>query len=159
MAGGTYQARRPCLMLQVAMGTLKGTGPLFLALLVVCLLLCASTQGPRYQKFLRQHHDNPRTNAGRDYCWAMMQRRGMARPCKDINTFIHASRAQIQSVCRDGGTPYQGMRRSKRPLAVTTCELRRTQGARCIYRSHAASRYIVIGCVHGTWPVQYNEKA
>ncbi|XP_038226032.1 ribonuclease-like [Dermochelys coriacea] len=149
-------------MLQVVMGSLKGTGPLFLALLVACLLLCASSQGPRYQNFLWQHHDNPRTDAGRDYCGVMMQSRGMARPCKDINTFIHASLAQIRSVCRDGGTLYQGMlyqRRSKRPLAVTTCELKRTQGARCIYRSHAASRYIVIGCNHGMWPVQYNEKA
>ncbi|XP_067388349.1 ribonuclease-like [Emydura macquarii macquarii] len=141
------------------MGALTGSGSLFLALLAACLLPGASPHGPRYQKFLRQHHDNPRTPAGRDYCGAMMQRRGLARPCKDINTFIHASRAQLRAVCGAGGTPYQGMRRSRRPLAVTTCELRRTQGARCIYRSHAASRYIVIGCDHGTWPAQYNEKA
>uniref|UniRef100_A0A8C0GBE4 Ribonuclease A-domain domain-containing protein n=1 Tax=Chelonoidis abingdonii TaxID=106734 RepID=A0A8C0GBE4_CHEAB len=132
-----------------------GLSLLSFLVLAWCLAPPARCQGPCYEKFLRQHHDNLRTNAGRDYCG----RRGMTRPCKDINTFIHASRAQIQSVCRDGGTPYQGMRRSNRPLAVTTCELRRTQGTRCIYRSHAASRYIVIGCVHGLWPVQYNEKA
>uniref|UniRef100_A0A8C8SXA6 Ribonuclease A-domain domain-containing protein n=1 Tax=Pelusios castaneus TaxID=367368 RepID=A0A8C8SXA6_9SAUR len=134
------------------MGALTGSSSFFLALLVVCLLPGASPHSLRYQTFLWQHHDNPRTQAGRDYCGTMMLRRGMTRPCKDINTFIHASRAQLHSVCRDGGTPYQGMRRSKRPLAVTTCELKRTQGARCIYRSHAASRYIVIGCSHGMWP-------
>ncbi|EMP28511.1 ribonuclease-like [Chelonia mydas] len=134
-----------------------GLNLLLFLVLAWCLAPPAHCQGPRYEKFLRQHHDHPRTNAGRDYCGAMMQRRGMARPCKNINTFIHAPKAQIQAVCSSGGIEYWGMRRSRAQFPVTTCSLKGPPWGRCSYLGHANHRFLVITCDPAGWPMHFDE--
>ncbi|XP_039725752.1 angiogenin isoform X2 [Pteropus medius] len=113
----------------------------------------------RYEHFLTQHRDaNPR---GRDkkYCESMMAKRGMTTPCKDRNTFIHASKKEIKAVCEDkNGTPYNGgLRKSKTPFQVTICK--HTGGSPrppCYYKATSGSRDIVIACEKG-WPVHFDE--
>uniref|UniRef100_A0A8D0G2L3 Ribonuclease A-domain domain-containing protein n=1 Tax=Sphenodon punctatus TaxID=8508 RepID=A0A8D0G2L3_SPHPU len=136
---------------------LKGTN-LFLLVLLVAEQVPGSScdENPRYKKFLSQHRDDPRSNV-HPYCNKIMDMRGLTNPCKEVNTFIHGSKKQIQAVCGDGGVPYNGLRRSLDPFRVTTCTL---QGGStrppCEYRENNSPRYIVIGC-EGEWPVHYDE--
>uniref|UniRef100_A0A8D0G8C9 Ribonuclease A-domain domain-containing protein n=1 Tax=Sphenodon punctatus TaxID=8508 RepID=A0A8D0G8C9_SPHPU len=140
---------------------LKGTS-LFLLVLLVAEQVPGSSCGenPRYEKFLSQHRDDPRSSFHGRYCNTMMQRRGLTKPeCKEVNTFIHGSKKQIRAVCGDRGVPYNGLRRSLQHFRVTTCTL---QGGSprppCEYRENNSPRYIVIGC-EGEWPVHYDENS
>ncbi|XP_008113680.1 angiogenin-2-like [Anolis carolinensis] len=121
---------------------------------------CVSSQNPRHEKFWRQHHDFPRSNvAGQDYCGAMMLRRGMARPCKDTNSFVHVPRNQLKDVCGWAGTHYRrALRISREPLSVTTCKLQETSPrGQCRYWSHTGQRQIHIGCDASGWPIRFEE--
>uniref|UniRef100_A0A8D2KT02 Ribonuclease A-domain domain-containing protein n=1 Tax=Varanus komodoensis TaxID=61221 RepID=A0A8D2KT02_VARKO len=131
-----------------------------LALLLVAELLPGSscTNNPRYEKFLSQHRDEPRSSFRGRYCDSLMKIRGLTKPhCKEVNTFIHGSKRQIRAVCAEGGLPSGQLRRSQRPFRVTTCTLRGDSALHpCEYKENTSPRYIVIGCEDG-WPVHYDE--
>ncbi|CAI5791107.1 ribonucleaseribonuclease-like [Podarcis lilfordi] len=140
--------------------SLRGNEALLLLLLASCLIVSrVSSQNPRHEKFLRQHSDFPRTNvAGQDYCGAMMLRRGMTRPCKDTNSFVHAPRSDIKDICNRGGTHYRrALRLSRAQLSVTTCKLQGTSRGQCRYWAHTGQRHILIGCDASGWPVHFEE--
>nr|XP_005311844.1 ribonuclease [Chrysemys picta bellii] len=115
----------------------------------------------RYEKFLRQHVDYPKSSApdSRTYCNQMMQRRGMTSAvCKFTNTFVHASATTITTVCGSGGTPASGdLRDSKASFALTTCRLQGgSQTPPCNYNADTSTQRIRIACVGGV-PVHYDK--
>ncbi|XP_053120223.1 angiogenin-like [Hemicordylus capensis] len=132
-------------------------GPL---LLVLLLAGPESSCGdnPRYEKFLRQHYDNPKSSFSGKYCDSIMAKRGLTKPeCKEVNTFIHETKNNIKAVCEEGGEPYGNLRRSKEHMKVTTCKLKGgSTRPPCKYKENSSPRYIVIGCENG-WPVHYDE--
>uniref|UniRef100_A0A8C4Y7X8 Ribonuclease A-domain domain-containing protein n=1 Tax=Gopherus evgoodei TaxID=1825980 RepID=A0A8C4Y7X8_9SAUR len=118
----------------------------------------------RYEKFLRQHIDYPRTAApdtrarnDRSYCNLMMQRRGMARPCKHTNTFVHAPASQLRDICGRAGRPAgRNLRNSNNRYRITICRL--ASGSTrppCNYRGGSSTRRIRVACVRGL-PVHYD---
>ncbi|XP_053115062.1 angiogenin-like [Hemicordylus capensis] len=138
-----------------------GAAPYLLLVLLVVGLLHESSCGdnPRYEKFLSQHRDEPRSRFRGRYCNTMMGSRDLTRPeCKEVNTFIHGSKRQIRAVCTTtGGVPYGALRRSRQHFRVTTCTLRGSSTRPpCEYRENTTPRYIVIGC-ENDWPVHYDE--
>ncbi|XP_060638937.2 angiogenin-like [Anolis sagrei] len=139
---------------------LKRAETLMLILVLACVIASGgSSQNPRHEKFWRQHHDFPRTNmAGQDYCGTMMLRRGMARPCKDTNSFVHVPKNQLKDICGWAGTHYRrALRISREPLHVTTCKLQGTLRGQCRYWSHTGQRHIHIGCDASGWPIRFEE--
>ncbi|XP_069506079.1 ribonuclease-like [Ambystoma mexicanum] len=118
------------------------------------------------QTFQRQHHDGPKTKHGNDYCGAMMHKKCMTNQdppktkCKETNTFIHAPKKTITSVCSNGGKPYQGsanLRVSNAPFSVTTCKIKGNSVTHlCEYKAKSYTRKIVIGCENG-FPTHYDE--
>ncbi|XP_054849590.1 angiogenin-like [Eublepharis macularius] len=132
----------------------------FLLLLLVAELLPGFSDGnnPRYENFLNQHRDDPKSSFHGRYCDTLMRSRGLTRPqCKEINTFIHGSKRQIRAVCDRGGVPDGQLQRSLQHFRVTTCTLRGgSTRPPCEYKENTSPRYIVIGC-EGGWPVHYDE--
>ncbi|XP_077170531.1 angiogenin-4-like isoform X2 [Paroedura picta] len=132
----------------------------FLLLLLVAGLVHGSSCGnnPRYEKFLNQHRDDPRSSFHGRYCDTLMRSRDLTKPaCKEINTFIHGSKRQIRAVCGQGGVQDGELVRSRQPFRVTTCTLRGgSTRPPCEYKENTSPRYIVIGCEDG-WPVHYDE--
>ncbi|XP_078510204.1 ribonuclease-like [Lissotriton helveticus] len=118
-----------------------------------------------YQQFLRQHYDDPKTS-GRDYCGKMMLKRCMTNQdppltkCKELNSFIHATKKQIQAVCNDSGSPYGNNPKltvSNLPFRVTTCTCHGDPDVHpCEYRGRETTRRIVIDCRGGN-PVHFAE--
>ncbi|XP_062993028.1 ribonuclease-like [Elgaria multicarinata webbii] len=138
----------------------KGACYLLLLVLLVAELLPSVSCGnnPRYEKFLKQHRDEPRSRFHGRYCDTLMGSRGLTKPqCKEMNTFIHGSKRQIRAVCAEGGVPSGELRRSRRHFRVTSCTLRGGSTLPpCEYKENTSPRYIVIGC-EGGWPVHYDE--
>uniref|UniRef100_A0A8C8RWK4 Ribonuclease n=1 Tax=Pelusios castaneus TaxID=367368 RepID=A0A8C8RWK4_9SAUR len=144
---------------------LQGPHPVLLLLLVVVLLpagLALGRRETRHEKFqfLRQHVDNPKTRArdDRTYCNMMMQRRGMATPCKRTNTFVHAPATQLQAICGPAGRGIgRNLHDSNTHYRLTTCWL---AGAStrppCNYRGGRSIRRIRVACVRGL-PVHYDQ--
>ncbi|XP_042331052.1 ribonuclease-like [Sceloporus undulatus] len=135
----------------------KGCGPIFFGFLMVVFIV--ENYAADNKQFNRQHFDNPKSNVGKRYCDAMMQRRGMTKPqCKSVNSFIHGTKKDINDVCGKGGKPYgNNLRRSNKQFSVTTCKL--SGGSTrppCKYRENKSNRYIVIACRDGK-PVHYEE--
>ncbi|XP_007442032.3 angiogenin-like [Python bivittatus] len=129
---------------------------LFIVLAAVMML---GTFAADYETFLRQHYDNPKSNVGNRYCNTMMVRRGMTRPkCKEVNTFIHDTKNEINAVCGNKGEPFgNGLRRSLKQFQVTTCTMKGTSTRPpCDYRGNSSPRYIVIACENGL-PVHFDE--
>ncbi|KAM9714410.1 angiogenin isoform 1-T1 [Dama dama] len=113
----------------------------------------------RYRHFLTQHYDAKPKGRDDKYCNNIMQNRGLTRPCKDTNTFIHGNKNDIKAICEDrNGEPYGGnLRISRSAFQVTTCK--HSGGSSrppCKYRATKSSRVIVIGCENG-WPVHFDE--
>ncbi|XP_063158622.1 ribonuclease-like [Candoia aspera] len=135
----------------------KESGHALLLLLTTVLIL--GSFAANYEDFLMKHYDNPKSSVGNRYCNAMMQRRGMTRPkCKQVNSFIHDTKADIIAVCAEKGVPYGNeLRCSMRLFRVTTCSLKGS-GMRppCDYRETSSPKKIVIMCVYGK-PVRYEE--
>uniref|UniRef100_A0A663DZS3 Ribonuclease A-domain domain-containing protein n=1 Tax=Aquila chrysaetos chrysaetos TaxID=223781 RepID=A0A663DZS3_AQUCH len=77
----------------------------------------------RYEKFLRQHVDHPRTSvlAAHRYCETMLARRRVTapgRPCKPSNTFVHAPAEELLAACTQ--TPdAAGLRSTPTPMGLT----------------------------------------
>ncbi|XP_028559946.2 angiogenin-2-like [Podarcis muralis] len=138
----------------------KGSGLVLLTFLVSVLALGAYCETP-YEKFLRQHYDNPKSSVGKQYCDVMMKRRGLDKPaCKEVNTFIHGTKNNIKSVCTaSGGKDYgNGLRIALRPFTVTTCKHKGgSTRPPCKYSDNKSSRYIVIACNQNNEPVHFDE--
>ncbi|TFJ99632.1 regulator of G-protein signaling 11 [Platysternon megacephalum] len=138
----------------------KGPHPmLLLALVLLAGWLAQLGQGASYPQFLRQHVDNPKTRArdDRTYCNMMMQRRGMASPCKHTNTFVHAPARQLQDVCGPAGRRVsRNLYDSNNRYRITTCRLAGgSTRPPCNYRGHSSTRRIRVACVGGL-PVHYD---
>ncbi|CAO2590447.1 Ang [Lemmus lemmus] len=113
---------------------------------------------PRYKKFLTQHYDpNP---DGRDnrYCERTMRERRLTSPCKEFNTFVHATTNSIKAVCGTDGEPYRdGLRKSISQFQITNCRHRGgSPRPPCRYRATRDSRHIVVACENGL-PVHLDE--
>ncbi|XP_015273010.1 PREDICTED: angiogenin-4-like [Gekko japonicus] len=131
-----------------------------LPILLLCFLAvtAVSSQSPFYTQFLWQHIDFPRSNIAQDYCGVMMRQRGMTRPCKNTNSFVHISKKDIKDMCTWAATYYRrNLRLSKKEVPVTTCFLERTAPNRCFYWSYTGKRYIYISCDKKGWPVHFEE--
>uniref|UniRef100_A0A8D0DME2 Ribonuclease A-domain domain-containing protein n=1 Tax=Salvator merianae TaxID=96440 RepID=A0A8D0DME2_SALMN len=124
------------------------------------LLVPSSSCGnnPRYEHFLTQHRDEPQSSFHGRYCDSLMSRRGLTRPqCKEVNTFIHDTKRQIQGVCAEEGVPFGNLRRSRQHFRVITCTHKGgSTRPPCEYKENRSPRYIVITCESG-WPVHYDE--
>lgn len=135
-----------------------------MALLILAALLLGASYGQNqnhaYKKFLSQHRDEPRSHFRGKYCEAIMSQRGLTRPeCKEVNTFIHASKNRIKAVCGKGGKPYGKLRISNQHFKVTTCKLQGgSKRPPCHYREDRSPRYIVIDC-RGGLPIHYDERS
>nr|XP_010302174.1 PREDICTED: ribonuclease pancreatic [Balearica regulorum gibbericeps] len=75
-----------------------------LCMAVVLAALAGALGESRYEKFLRQHVDHPRTSAlaAHRYCETMLARRRVTapgRPCKPSNTFVHAPSEELVAAC------------------------------------------------------------
>ncbi|XP_034991791.2 angiogenin-like [Zootoca vivipara] len=137
----------------------KGSGLGLLTFLVSVLALGAYC-APSHQTFLKQHYDYPKSSVGNKYCDVMMKRRGLDRPCKDVNTFIHDTMNNIKAVCTEsGGKDYgNGLRIALRPFTVTTCKHKGgSTRPPCKYSDNKSSRYIVIACNQNKEPVHFDE--
>ncbi|XP_007442033.1 ribonuclease-like [Python bivittatus] len=117
------------------------------------------SQNPRHKKFLKQHQDFPQTKVvGHDYCTVMMLQRGMTRPCKNTNSFVHAPHNQLKDICSWAGTHYRrALRLSKALLSVTTCNLQGTAQGQCQYWTQTGQQQILISCDPSGWPVHFEE--
>ncbi|XP_074145261.1 ribonuclease 4 [Sminthopsis crassicaudata] len=122
---------------------------LLLALLGLCLVH-PSSGDRRYQKFLRQHVDPDSDGGDATYCNQMMHRRRMTIPrCKPVNTFIHESIWNINSICHTTDIKCKNgqMNCHEGIMKVTDCRL--TGGStspNCRYRALARTRHVVIAC-------------
>lgn len=142
----------------------KGSKILLLVLLASLLSVISSiSKNPHYDKFLREHVDNPINNTRADYCDFMMWKRRMSIPCKQTNSFIHETPERVKQICGWGGTYYWGgnyfywNRLSKFNVSVTTCFLQRATPSHCSYTSWTGRRQVVIGCNKEKWPVHFEE--
>ncbi|CAN0538933.1 unnamed protein product [Rangifer tarandus platyrhynchus] len=135
--------------------------PLFLVFMLGLGLtpLALDQDDYRYRHFLTQHYDAKPKGRDDKYCNNIMQNRGLTRPCKDTNTFIHGNKNDIKAICEDrNGEPYGGnLKISRSAFQVTTCKHRGgSSRPPCKYRATKSSRVIVIGCENG-WPVHFDE--
>nr|XP_009669693.1 PREDICTED: ribonuclease CL2-like [Struthio camelus australis]XP_009669694.1 PREDICTED: ribonuclease CL2-like [Struthio camelus australis] len=118
----------------------------------LALLVAVGAQETRYQKFLRQHVDYPMTSglAGARYCNVLLMRRavnGPGRPCKPINTFVHAPARQLLTICTHQP---DGLRVSAGILPITACRL---VGGNvrppCSYRAYQLNQRVQVACQYG----------
>ncbi|XP_025905849.1 ribonuclease CL2-like [Nothoprocta perdicaria] len=125
--------------------------------LLVLLALAALAPGgcyeTRYEKFLRQHldHPGPAGPPGGRYCSTLLQRRrvnGPGRPCKPVNTFVHAPAAELLALCAPRHGP--ALRTTAAALDVTACRV--TGGSvyhPCAYRAARRHQRVEVACEDG----------
>lgn len=126
------------------------------------LLVSATASKNEYRKFLRQHHDDPKTKLqDADYCEVLMTyRRVIIESCKPYHIFIHTSEAHLRDLCGAGGHSYldTGKKQSTRDYPVTFCRLAVTSTAgQCIYYATFATRRPIVTCDKNRLPVQLDE--
>ncbi|XP_064004712.1 ribonuclease CL2-like [Pogoniulus pusillus] len=125
---------------------------LCMALLLAAL---AGTEGEtRYQKFLRQHVDYPKTTsiAAHRYCEIMLMRKGVTvtgQPCKPTNTFVNAPSWRVVAACSQ--TPdAAGFYTTPTALSLTTCRLRGgNTRPPCSYRAQQLQHHVRVACLNG----------
>ncbi|XP_054239181.1 ribonuclease CL2-like [Indicator indicator] len=125
---------------------------LCMALLLAAL---AGAEGEsRYEKFLRQHVDYPRTPslAAHRYCETMLARRRVTapgRPCKPSNTFVHAPAEDLVAACTQ--TPdATGFHSTSVPMDLTACRLRGGDTRPpCAYRARQVQHHVRVACLNG----------
>lgn len=139
---------------------------------VILLLILCSTDvkpedvpahvKPRYEKFLIQHVYE---DMNEQKCDSVIRERDItqgqtANDCKDVNTFIQASKKTVRGVCTGAGTIYKNTKDlyvSNQPFPVVTCQLKSGERhPKCEYRGKKSTRYIVVACAEG-WPTHYEE--
>ncbi|KAK9397726.1 ribonuclease-like [Crotalus adamanteus] len=140
---------------------LKKWGTVMFFLLMASCMIASQTfsENPQHKKFLREHQDFPQTKVGgQDYCMVMMLQRGMAKPCKTTNSFVHAPHNQLKDICSWAGTHYRrALRLSKAIFSVTTCNLQGTSQGQCRYSSQTGQQQILINCDSSGWPIHFEE--
>ncbi|XP_027698926.1 angiogenin [Vombatus ursinus] len=133
---------------------LKSMGPLWLLFILGLWLVSPSLtqENSREKHFLIQHYDSNPNGRNDVYCEKIMRLRGLTKPCKAKNTFIHGGYPSIKAVCGDeAGKPYEEgrFRISKSQFQVTNCVLHGgSTRPPCRYRATSDFRYIVIACEH-----------
>ncbi|XP_054489884.1 ribonuclease CL2-like [Agelaius phoeniceus] len=125
-----------------------------LCMTLVLAALAGAAGETRYEKFLRQHVDSPRTAtlAAHRYCETMLARRQVTapgRPCKPSNTFVHAPAAELVAACSQ--VPDQtGFQSTPRALSLTMCRLRGGDTRPpCAYRARQAQQHVRVACRDG----------
>ncbi|XP_074838275.1 ribonuclease-like [Carettochelys insculpta] len=138
-------------------------GGLFPLLLLPLVLLGAGlaqlTAPQSYWKFVAEHVDFPRTRPppGQGYCDLVMERLSwMLSICKLSHTFLHASSRKLRSVCHPlAGICNRQECDSRRPISLTTCQLRSTpRPHRCLYTGVPQRRRVRLEC-RGGRPVRF----
>ncbi|KAI5630417.1 ribonuclease like 2 precursor [Silurus asotus] len=129
------------------------------SLLVLSTVLFAEAQPanvmPRYKNFLNQHVYG---DMAESWCTSEIRSRkitdGNSNNCKDVNTFIRATKEQVKAVCGKATGDYT----SGQPFSVVTCKLHSGERQpKCEYKKgEKSNRYIRIACDQG-WPVHYDE--
>lgn len=125
-----------------------------LCMTLVLAALAGALSETRYEKFLRQHVDNPRTStlAAHRYCETMLARRrvtGPGRPCKPSNTFVHAPAAQLVAACSQAPDS-EGMYSTPNALSLTACRLRGGDTRPpCNYRARQMQQHVRVACRDG----------
>ncbi|XP_039407472.1 ribonuclease CL2-like [Corvus cornix cornix] len=126
-----------------------------LCMTLVLAALAGAAGETRYEKFLRQHVDYPRTStlAAHRYCETMLARRRVTapgRPCKPSNTFVHAPAA------RPGGRLLPGARctgfqSTPSAVSLTACRLRGGDTRPpCAYRARQLQQqHVRVACQAG----------
>ncbi|RLW09239.1 hypothetical protein DV515_00002634 [Chloebia gouldiae] len=126
-----------------------------LCVTLVLAALAGAAGETRYEKFLRQHVDNPRTStlAAHRYCETMLARRRVTaqdRPCKPSNTFVHAPAADLVAACSQAPDPDTGFHSTPSALSLTACRLRgRDTRPPCAYRARQAQQHVRVACRDG----------
>ncbi|XP_037357817.1 ribonuclease pancreatic-like [Talpa occidentalis] len=123
------------------------------SLLVLVLLVLEGAQPSLAQDFQRKHMDTSNGPFGRTYCNQMMRRRNLLR--RTFNTFVHASLAAVQAVCREPNircrNGQNNCHRSRNQMSITDCILTRRRPSPN-YRTINRRASIIIACV-GNPPV------
>ncbi|ELV13310.1 angiogenin [Tupaia chinensis] len=139
---------------------MMGLGPLLLVFMLGLSLTppTLAQNNPRYRAFLTKHYDDKPQGRNDRYCDVMMQRRGLTRPCKDTNTFIHANTRKIKAICENpNGNRQQERKESASAFQITTCEHRGgSSRPPCRYRAKPSYRNIAVVCEDGL-PVHFDE--
>ncbi|KAJ7402331.1 Ribonuclease CL2 [Pitangus sulphuratus] len=125
-----------------------------LCVTLVLAALAGAEGESRYEKFLRQHVDYPRTStlAAHRYCETMLARRrvtAQGRPCKPSNTFVHAPVRDLVAACSQAPDE-SGFQSTPTAMGITTCRLRggdtRTP---CAYRARQLHHHVRVSCRDG----------
>ncbi|PKU45895.1 ribonuclease cl2-like [Limosa lapponica baueri] len=125
-----------------------------LCMVLVLAALAGTVAETRYEKFLRQHVDHPRTStlAAHRYCETMLARRRVTapgRPCKPSNTFVHAPAEELVAACSQ--TPdTAGFHSTPTAMGLTACRLRGGDTRPpCAYRARQLQHHVRVSCLNG----------
>uniref|UniRef100_A0ABM5GQ55 Ribonuclease-like n=1 Tax=Pogona vitticeps TaxID=103695 RepID=A0ABM5GQ55_9SAUR len=135
----------------------RGPGPqaLLLLLFLMATTVFPQNEGTAYSDFLKRHQDNPKSDFedDRTYCNLMMHRRNLN--CQRSNTFIHASKWHLSSICNSRGKNLDGNQNSKTLFPITICILEKgSRGRLCHYSGESKISRIRVTCSRGL-PVHY----
>ncbi|XP_037357818.1 ribonuclease pancreatic-like [Talpa occidentalis] len=118
------------------------------SLLVLVLLVLEGAQPSLAQDFQRKHIDTSNGPFGRHYCNQMMRRRNLLS--RTFNTFVHASLAAVQAVCREPNIRCKNGRnnchRSRNQMSITDCILTRRYPIPN-YKTINRKKFIIIACL------------
>ncbi|XP_071599017.1 ribonuclease CL2-like isoform X2 [Heliangelus exortis] len=125
-----------------------------LCVVLVLAALPGAVAETRYEKFLRQHVDNPRTStlSAHRYCETMLARRQVTapgRPCKPSNTFVHAPPEELTAACTQ--TPdAMGFQSTPTAVSLTACRARGgSTRPPCAYRARQVQHHVRVSCLNG----------
>lgn len=125
-----------------------------LCVVLVLASVAGSVGETRYEKFLRQHVDHPRTLGltGHRYCQVMLARRQVTasgRPCKPSNTFVHAPAEDLVATCKNPADA-MGIHSTSTPMGITACRLRGGDTRPpCNYRARQLQHHVRVACLDG----------
>lgn len=126
-----------------------------LCVTMVLAALAGALGETRYEKFLRQHVDYPRTPAlaAHLYCQTMLARRQVTapgRPCKPSNTFVHAPAQDLVAACSEVPDATTGFHSTPSAMSLTACRLRGGDTRPpCAYRARQTQQHVRIACRDG----------
>ncbi|XP_076193745.1 ribonuclease CL2-like [Aptenodytes patagonicus] len=121
---------------------------------LVLAALAGAVGESRYEKFLRQHVDHPRTAAlmAHRYCETMLARRRVTapgRPCKPSNTFVHAPAEELVAACTQMPDA-AGLHSTPTSMGLTACRLRGGDTRPpCAYRARQLQHHVRVACLDG----------
>lgn len=126
-----------------------------LCMTLVLAALAGALGETRYEKFLRQHVDYPRTPiaAAHLYCQTMLARRQVTapgRPCKPSNTFVHAPPQDLVAACSEAPDPATGFHSTASAMSLTACRVRGGDTRPpCSYRARQTQQHVRVACRDG----------